>query len=235
MMVCLAAFLLGIGVPETYGRVIVRKRASRTGKPHSLPAAASGTTVAAMAKITVIDPISMLFTEPLVAMFTLYVSFIFGTTFQWFIAVPAALHGAYGFGVQSSGLAFISAVVGALLASVTTILIERITIIRKLRTQKPRVIVQMHIEERMIPAIVGSFLMTGAFFWVGWTASPAFSWAVPVVGTGVYVWGSAMVLVSRTYHCSCPKLPAIANTLLPRYPTSRTSSTRTHLLRHCLL
>ena len=37
--------------------------------------------------------------------------------------------------------------------------------------------------------------MLTSFFWIGWTAKPTVNWAVPVVGTGVFVWGNLSVLV----------------------------------------
>ncbi|KIX07721.1 uncharacterized protein Z518_02375 [Rhinocladiella mackenziei CBS 650.93] len=196
LMICLAAFLIGIGFPETYGREIIRTRARRAGRPHNLPPAESGTTISRMAQLTIVDPVIMLFTEPIVIMTTLYVSFVFGTTFQWFIAVPAALNLTYGFGIQSSGLAFISAVVGALLAAATATLIEKFLILLRLRQCQGQDMVQMDIEYRLVPAMVGGVLMTGAFFWVGWTAVPTTHYIVPIIGTGVYVWGSMMILIS---------------------------------------
>ncbi|EXJ70698.1 uncharacterized protein A1O5_05688 [Cladophialophora psammophila CBS 110553] len=196
LMVCLAAYLIGIGVPETYAREIIRTRARRAGRPHNLPPAESGTTLRRMAKLTIVDPIVMAFTEPIVIMTTLYVSFVFGTTFQWFIAVPAALNLTYGFGIRSSGLAFISAAVGALLAAATATLIEQFLVLRKLRQCQDQEMVQMEIEFRLVPAMVGGVLMTGAFFWVGYTTVPTVSYPFPIVGTGVFVWGSMMILIS---------------------------------------
>ncbi|OQV06117.1 hypothetical protein CLAIMM_10741 [Cladophialophora immunda] len=196
LMVCLAAYLLGIGAPETYAREIIRTRARRAGRPHNLPPAESGTTLRRMAKLTIVDPLVMAFTEPIVIMTTLYVSFVFGTTFQWFVAVPAALNLTYGFGIRASGLAFISAVVGALLAAGTATLIEQFLILWKLRQCKDEEMVQMEIEYRLVPALVGGVLMTGAFFWVGYTAVPTISYPFPIIGTGVFVWGSMMILIS---------------------------------------
>ncbi|KIW81321.1 hypothetical protein Z517_04346 [Fonsecaea pedrosoi CBS 271.37] len=196
LMVCLAAYLIGIGAPETYAREIVRTRARRVGRPHDLPPAQSGTTLRRMAQLTVVDPLIMIFTEPIVIMTTLYVSFVFGTTFQWFIAVPAALNLTYGFGIRSSGLAFISAVVGALLAAGTATVIEQFLILLKMRQCKDQEMVQMEIEYRLVPAMVGGVLMTGAFFWVGYTTVPSINHFLPIVGTGIYVWGSMMILIS---------------------------------------
>ncbi|OAP64531.1 hypothetical protein AYL99_00503 [Fonsecaea erecta] len=197
LVVCLTACLIGVGVPETYPREIIRARAKRAGRPHNVPSAESGTTLCRMARLTIVDPLIMAFTEPIVIFTTLYVSIVFGTTFQWFIAVPAALNLTYGFGIRPSGLAFISAVVGALFAAGSATLIEQFMILSKTRQCKDQETVQqLEIEYRLVPAIVGGILMTGAFFWVGYTTVPTISYPFPIIGTGVYVWGSMMVLIS---------------------------------------
>lgn len=44
--------------------------------------------------------------------------------------------------------------------------------------------------------MLGALLNIAAVFWVGWTATPAFDYHVPIVGTAVYVCGSAMTLIA---------------------------------------
>lgn len=197
-MVALAAFLLGVGLPETYNRTILRRRAARMGLPINLLKAQSGVTLSEMAQVTCITPAKMLFAEPLVALITIYVTFNFAVLFQWFIAVPAVLHLVYDFTIQQAGLAFISAIVGSLLAAVTSILLEHIIYARLSKKSHDRMV---EIEYRLLPAMVGGFAITASLFWIGWTAKPEITWASPVVGTGLYVWGSMSVLVSLT---PCP-------------------------------
>jgi MFS transporter, DHA1 family, multidrug resistance protein len=104
LMLMLAAFLFGIGMPETCPREIVRTRSKRAGRPHTLPKAESGVTLAEMAKITIVDPLIMLTTEPIVIMSSLLLGANFGFLFQWFITVPVALGSTYSFTVQCVGL-----------------------------------------------------------------------------------------------------------------------------------
>lgn len=52
------------------------------------------------------------------------------------------------------------------------------------------------IEYRLIPAMVGSLGMVGSLFWIGFTAKPSIHYAVPIVGTGVYVWSSMSILTA---------------------------------------
>lgn len=193
-MLGIAAYLLGIGAPETYAREIVRRRARRHGAPHHLPAAESGVTLGEMAQITFLTPLKMLITEPLVVMISLYLSLNFAVLFQWFITVPVALEGAYGFDIQQVGLAFIAAIVGVVMAVITTGVLDRIMAPRAMKQDLGTM--SMNIEYRLYPAMIGCIFMPASLFWVGWTASPSFTWATPVIGTGFYVCGSALTLVS---------------------------------------
>ncbi|MCJ1265212.1 hypothetical protein MMC22_005087 [Lobaria immixta] len=194
LMLALAAFLLGIGLPETYNRSILRRRAGRLGlPPPKLLSAQSGVTLRDMVQVTFLTPLKMLFTEPIVALISIYVAFNFAVLFQWFIAVPAVLHLVYSFTVQQQGLAFIAAIVGSVLAAATSISIDKITYLR-LSKNSPGGMVD--IEYRLLPAMIGGLFMTASLFWVGWTANPTISFASPILGTMLYVWGSMCALVS---------------------------------------
>jgi MFS transporter, DHA1 family, multidrug resistance protein len=191
-MFMLAALLFGIGMPETYPREIVRTRAKRAGRPHNLPKAESGVTLAEMAKVTVIDPLVMLVSEPIVIMSSLLLGANFGFLFQWFISVPAALSSTYGFTVQRVGLAFTAALVGTVFALIMTVILE---LVFRPRGMNKMIGTLQNIEHRLYPAMIGAPLMMAALFWVGNTAKPSVNYIVPIVGTAVYVWGSMSVLI----------------------------------------
>ena len=194
-MMALAAYLLGIGMPETYHRAVLRQRAKRTGiSPRIIPAQ-SGTTMSEMFKVTFLTPLSMIVTEPVVALITLNLGFNFAVIFSWFISVPAVLEGVYKFDVQQVGLAFLAAVCGALLAALTSILIDRLTYPKQLAKRQGNI--NDVVEYRLYPAMVGCFFITASLFWIGWTAKPTIGWPSPVLGTMLYVWGNLCVLVSK--------------------------------------
>ena len=180
-------------MPETYGREIIRRRARREGQPHNLERALSGTTLSAMAKLTLVQPLMMLVSEPIVTIFTIQVMFVFGTVFQWFIGVPAVLKLVHNFTSGEIGLAFLSPLVGAFVAVLIVGAIEQWAFPRAAKKSGSRTMVD--IEYRLVPAMVGGVLMTASLFWIGWTAVPNISWASPVVGNGVFVCGNMMTLV----------------------------------------
>ena len=190
-----AAFLFAVGMPETYGREIPRRRNRYRGlAPLNQPPAESGVTIAQMFRITVLTPLRMLVTEPIVILCSFYLGLNFAVVFQWFITVPVVLSSVYKFTPQNIGLAFTTAIAGASLAAITSIVIE-LGFYRKfvMAEGKP----MPRIEYRLIPAMIGGFLQVASLFWIGWTASPNFHWASPVLGTMVYVWGNVLVLVSN--------------------------------------
>ena len=235
-MIALAAFLLGVGLPETYNRSILRRQAARHGlPPPKLLLAQSGVTLRDMAQVTVVTPIKMLFREPIVALISIGLAFNFAVLFQFFIAVPAVLHLVYGFAVQKAGLAFIAAILGSLLAAATSIVFDRVT---DLRLSKKTNDGMVAIEYRLLPAMLGGFFMTGSLFWIGWTAKPTISYASPILGTLLYVWGSMSVLVSPIPEKRLPLLlrhlsdGVCAADFLSRLPLRRLSTSRDSLCTH---
>lgn len=195
LMIALAACLLAIGTPETYGREILRARARRNGTNLKLARAESGETLGEMFKITVIDPLVMLVSEPIVIFTSLYLGLNFAVVFQFFLTVPAVLEMVYGFSVQRAGLAFIAAIGGVILAAFTSILLERLA---EPKVSTGGMTVMPSIEKRLFPAMVGSFGIFASLFWIGFTASPMVSYYSPIFGTALYVWGNASVLVSSS-------------------------------------
>ncbi|KAL9000209.1 MAG: hypothetical protein Q9169_001111 [Polycauliona sp. 2 TL-2023] len=191
LMIAFGAYLFGIGVPETYPREILRSRARRLGHSIQLAKAESGVTIAEMAQTTLITPMLMAVSEPVVIMVTLYLALNFAVLFQWFIAVPAVLALTYNFTLHQVGLAFIAAIVGVLASTLTSSATEFITNrlngCANMATMAP-------LEYRLVPAIFGSVGLCGSLFWIGFTASPMISSTVPIVGTGVYVWSSSSIL-----------------------------------------
>ncbi|KAJ4290953.1 hypothetical protein N0V90_010149 [Kalmusia sp. IMI 367209] len=188
-ILALVTFAFGVGMPETYGREIPRRRNKARGlaPPHQ-PPAESGITLAQMATITVVNPLKQLALEPIVAMVAFTLALNWGAAFQFFITVPVVLSSVYGFSPQRVGLAFIGAIGGSILAALCTIAIEQ-AIYRSCKST-------MAIEKRLIPAMYGGVMITASLFWIGWTADPKIHYLSPIFGTAVFIWGSMSVLLS---------------------------------------
>jgi MFS family permease len=184
---CAVTFPMLVYMPETYAREILRQKNKKCpGLP--LAPALSGVTLGQMATHTLINPLKMFFFEPLVIMCTLYLGLNFALVFQWFITVPFVLSHVYNFSGTSVGLAFLSAIIGSIIAAVLSLVLD---IVPK---RDPHGMAK--IETRMYPAMLGSALIVVALFWVGWSADPTTHSIVPITGTGVFVCGNMMILVS---------------------------------------
>lgn len=214
-IVLAVAFLFVIGMPESYQREIPRRRARRAGKPIHQEPAQSGVTVSQMLRITVLNPIRMIFTEPIVALTSTMLIFNFAVVFQWFLTVPAVLSSVYDFDLERIGLAFTTAIVGAILAAVCNIVIEQVS--SGMLMKNRGMVMAQYLEYRLVPSMIGQFLTTISLFWIGkcqchelrgdaqisrtnksigWTAAPHTAFQIPVIGTAVYVWGNAMIIFS---------------------------------------
>lgn len=176
-------------MPETYAREILRRRNRAQGITTPLPPPPNGSTFLEMVHTTIVQPAIMFATEPLVLLIALYVGLVFAVIFQFFIAVPVVLNLLYKFDTNDQGLSFLVAVVGTILGTLTTIAIEQFTFNTSRGKRHP-------IENRMLPAIVGSLLSIAGLFWVGYTASPTVNRVVPIIAVGVYTWGNVMSITS---------------------------------------
>lgn len=164
-IVLAVAFLFAIGMPESYQREIPRRRARRAGKPIHQEPAQSGVTIPQMLRITVLDPIRMIFTEPIVALTSAMLIFNFAVVFQWFLTVPAVLSSVYNFDLEHIGLAFTTAIAGAILAAACNIAIEQVS--SGMLMKNHGITMAQSLEYRLVPAMIGQFLTTIALFWIG--------------------------------------------------------------------
>ncbi|KAK3168376.1 hypothetical protein OEA41_004823 [Lepraria neglecta] len=192
LILALPIYLFGIAMPDTYPREIQRRRAKRTGTPLKLLPAQSGVTLADMFTVTFLTPIKMLVTEPVVIGLSLYVGFIFGVTFQFFISIPAVLELTYSFTVQQVGIAFSAAILGSILSTVMSMAID---------FSVPHWCTKNHDgtvpeEYRMLPAMIGGLMVTTSLFWIAWTAKPSVHYLSPIFGTTLYIWGAMSIIIS---------------------------------------
>ncbi|KAJ5231756.1 uncharacterized protein N7469_006344 [Penicillium citrinum] len=181
---------------ETFHSVIKRRLAKKHGQqlPSSPPLSSK---LRLFVTIALFRPIQMLFTEPIVSFVCLYVACEFATLFSFFAAFPLVFQGVYGFGIEESGLVFLSLVVGCLLGALTVLLCD-VFLYRPRAVKLPG----LHIppEYRLYPAMIGSIGLPIGLFWFAWTSRIDVSWASPVVAIMVFAWGNLCVFVSTTQY-----------------------------------
>lgn len=128
-------------------------------------------------------PTRMLLTEPVVAFFTLWISFAWGILFLFFSSVVQTFSTNYGMNTLQTGCIQLAISVGALVGT----LINPIQDWIYLRTaskndEKPGRPIP---EARLYTSIPGSILFTGGLFWYGWASQPDVAWIVPTIGIGM--------------------------------------------------
>ncbi|KAL3478131.1 MFS general substrate transporter [Aspergillus californicus] len=132
-------------------------------------------------------PFRMLFTEPIVFLVTVYMSFIYGLMYALLAAYPVVFQGIHGMNLGVGSLPFIGLIIGELLAGVYTLLGQ------PAYTKKLSANGDIPVPEwRMPSAIVGGIAFTIGLFWYGWTGfTQGIHWMAPtasgvLVGFGIY-------------------------------------------------
>ncbi|ROT35030.1 MFS general substrate transporter [Sodiomyces alkalinus F11] len=135
-------------------------------------------TPAELARKFLIRPLQLLAT-PICALIALYTSFTYGVMYMQLGAVPIifAQRRGWGLGVRGS-LPFLAQFLGAV-TGLGINAVNQVGYNRALKARGERVLP----ERRLPPMMLGSVLLAGGQFMMGWTAEPeAAPWIVPVIG-----------------------------------------------------
>ncbi|KUI64786.1 putative transporter mfs2 [Cytospora mali] len=184
-------------VPETYGPVLLRKRAAKLSKitghvyVSKLDVAKQHRTMAQQFKIALSRPWILLFREPIVFLTSIYMAIVYGTLYMMFPAFPIVFEEYKGWGPGPSGLAFLGITVGMIFALLYALADSR----RYMR------ISDMHngmapAEARLPMSIVGSILVPIGLFWFAWTTGNDIHWIVPIIGSAFFACGIVLTFLS---------------------------------------
>lgn len=199
-------FVMTITQSETYKAVILRKRARRRGL-----AGDSGTSGTRNDQIkifltkTVLRPLHMMTTEPIVAAFDIYVAFNFGLLNAFFAAFPWVFERQYGFGLGAIGLTYLGQAVGSLVGLVIMLYVySRYWAKEIAKAKKQDSTGKMAPEKRLIIAKIGAPMMSIGLFWFGWTARPDIYWISPVIAEGFFSCGNLLIFTCTSlYFTDC--------------------------------
>ncbi|KAF2637097.1 benomyl/methotrexate resistance protein [Massarina eburnea CBS 473.64] len=175
-------------LPETSSTNILYRRTKRirkitgdarfTCEPELMAEQMTGKDIALM---TLIRPITLNFTEPVVFLLNLYIALIYGLLYIWFESFPIVFIETYHFNLGEEGLAFLGLLVGALVTLV--VLFSWLHWVQEKQYNENGDIIP---EKRLQPAMVGSFFIPICLFWFGWSARPSIHWIMPIVGSGFF-------------------------------------------------
>ncbi|KAM0721943.1 hypothetical protein Q7P37_002869 [Cladosporium fusiforme] len=169
-------------MPETYGPIVLKKKAQRMRKQGSdvlAPTELEKLDIHQMMVVILTRPIRMFFFEALVLFSCLYTALIYAIFYMFLQAFPIIYTGVYGFNAGERGLAFLAIGIGSVIAFAIYMSWEQYLAYVGRKPVKPS---WFHQEEyRRVPlACIAAPLLVLSMFWLGWTAKPEIHWIVPM-------------------------------------------------------
>lgn len=190
----LAAFVGLIGlvvVPETSAPRILQHRARRlrfeTGN-WALHAKADENPITSHTIVSVylVRPFKMIVQEPILALITAYMSFIYGILYLLFEAYPVSFQEDRGWNAGVGSLPFLPFLFGIGVGAAGIAYSTRTNFTKAfIKHGKPIP------EERLPPMIIGAIALPIGLFWYGWTSDPHITW-VPQVLSSALIGGGCM-------------------------------------------
>ncbi|KAI1347664.1 MFS multidrug transporter-like protein [Xylaria sp. FL0043] len=177
--------ILALPSRETSKKIILAQRAKQRGVPGP-PRPPPLTALKMLFVITLVRPLKMLVSEPIVMSWALYHSFVFGVLFAFFESYPYVFGRVYGFSSGQIGLAFLGIFIGNLLAVVTFGIIDKVVYQKKKVLCAPA---KPPPEERLYTSMLGAFGIPVALFWFAWTARADIHFLVPIAAGIPFGWG----------------------------------------------
>ncbi len=140
---------------------------------------------------TLIRPMEIMMKDPSILFVNLYTGYFYGVFYTFFEVFPLVFPPVYGFNLGQTGLAFLSCFVGVIIGLLAYFAYLHWYMVpdnirNGFREQ----------EHRLVPAIIGSFLLPIGLFIFAWTCFPHIHWIVPLIGVGIFVIGHFWVMQS---------------------------------------
>ncbi|OGM42573.1 hypothetical protein ABOM_007966 [Aspergillus bombycis] len=134
-----------------------------------------------MMKVSCYRPFHMLVTEPVVFLFSLWLSFGWAVLYLQFSAVPLVFRTNHNFSTEQIGAVFTAMCCGVIIITVVSIYQERIANHFGLLPKTP--------EARLYFACLQAVLVPVGLFWFGWTSFPSIHWIFPTMAIGCSTMG----------------------------------------------
>lgn len=174
--------LLVLTVPETYAPIILTRRAKKMRKETGdldfvTEAEIDRAPFKETAKIVLLRPFQLLFTELIVLLISLYMSVLYGLIYMTFVAYPLVFEKARHMSKGSSGLMFLPLAVGVLIsASFAPIVNKHYLKMCAQYNGKPPA------EKRLIPMMIACWSIPIGMFIFAWSSYPHVHWMGPAMG-----------------------------------------------------
>ena len=179
---------------ESYAPVLLQRKAAKirfetkNWAIHA-PADESQVNINAIVNKYLFRPFIMMALEPILVLITLYMSIIYGILYLFLEAYPVAFQEVRGWNGGVGSLPFLGITIGVVIGVAIITYTSNTRFKRKMEANGGKPIP----EERLIPMIVGAFLLPIGLFWFAWTSNPHISW-VPQVLAGIPT-GAGVLLI----------------------------------------
>lgn len=197
-IICIATYLPVFFLEETYEKVILARRKQKEEAAATLQAKPPASTLLlGVLFITLLRPMKMLVTEPIVTFLSIYVAFNFAVLFTFFASIPYVFGLVYHFDRGMTGLVFLAIGIGCTCAPPTCILLDRLIwqpeYIKSTREGRPGVVAPEH---RLWAAMIGAFGLPIGLFWFAWSAKADVHWIAPIIAMVPFAWGNLCLYIS---------------------------------------
>jgi multidrug resistance protein len=151
-----------------------------------------------MISLSLYRPFHLLFTEPVVFWFSLWVAFSWAVLYLTLAAIPLVFQSNHGFSLQQANSVFAAMCIASILATILSIYQEKIARRYGKLANSP--------EGRLYFACVESACMPIGLFMFGWTSFASVHWIVPSIAIGIATVGIFAIYLSTfnyladTYH-----------------------------------
>jgi DHA1 family multidrug resistance protein-like MFS transporter len=173
-----------IVIPETYGPVLLQRRAkklryqTRNWAMHSKLDEEQVDMKQIIHKY-LFRPFAMLILEPILLLVTIYMSLTYGILYLFFEAYPITFTEQRGWNIGVGALPFSALTIGVIMGVSLIVYTSKTRFARAIKLTG-------HVvpEERLIPMMVGGGVFPIGLFWFAWTSNPHMTW-VPQVLAGI--------------------------------------------------
>lgn len=185
-------------MPETSASTILLRRAQRLRKLTGDARLQSQSeidqknlTASEILFAALVRPMEIMLKDPSIFFVNLYTGYFYGVFYTFFEVFPLVFPPFYGFNLGQTGLAFLACLIGVIIALLGYLAyLYWYMVPDNLRNGFREQ------EHRLVPAIIGSFLLPIGLFMFAWTADSNIHWSVPLVGVGIFVIGHFWTLQS---------------------------------------
>jgi len=180
--------LLAFTMPETSSENILYRRAVRLRKLTGNDKIKSQGEIESqhmstndMVQMTLLRPLTMTFTEPIVLAIDLYIGLIYAILYSYFESFPIVYLEGYRFPTANSNLPFLALLVGSIISYIGYCLWNRFYFEQKFKDSKGKI----KPEARLPMSLIGAFLFPVCLFWFAWTSNRT-HWISPVIASSFF-------------------------------------------------